>query len=61
VPLGRATVDARDGDLSFALRKFDSTNDFNEISRENILDYVQEKYAGLYKYVKMCYAKTSSL
>jgi hypothetical protein len=61
VHLVRSVVEAHGGDDSFALRTFDFTNAFNEVSRQKILDIVQEKYPGLYPYVKMCYAKTSLL
>jgi hypothetical protein len=52
-------VEARGGDASLALSTFDFTNALNEVSRQKILDIVQEKYPDLYPYVKMCYAKTS--
>jgi hypothetical protein len=39
---------------------FDFTKALNEVSRQKILDIVQEKYPELYPY-KMCYAKTSHL
>jgi Reverse transcriptase (RNA-dependent DNA polymerase) len=59
VHLVRSVVEAHGGDDSFALRTFDFTNAFNEVSRQKILDIAQEKYPELYPYVKMCYAKTS--
>jgi hypothetical protein len=59
VHLVRSVVEARGGDASLALRTFDFTNALNEVSRQKILDIVQEKYPELYPYVKMCYAKTS--
>jgi hypothetical protein len=59
VHLVRSVVEARGGDASLALRTSDFTNALNEVSRQKILDIVQEKYPELYPYVKMCYAKTS--
>jgi hypothetical protein len=61
VHLVRSVVEAHGGDDSFALRTFDFTNAFNEVSRQKILDNVQEKYPELYPYVNLCYAKTSHL
>jgi hypothetical protein len=61
VHLVRSAVEAHGGDSSFALWTFDFTNAFNEVSKQKILDIVQEKYPELYPYVKMCYAKTSHL
>jgi hypothetical protein len=61
VHLVRSVVETNGGDASFALRTFDFTNAFSEVSRQKILDIVQEKYPELYLYVKMCYAKTSHL
>jgi hypothetical protein len=61
VHLVRSVVEAHGGDDSFALRTFDFTNAFNEVSRQKILDFVSEKSPELYPYVKMCYAKTSDL
>jgi hypothetical protein len=61
VHLVRSVVEAHGGDDSFALRTFDFTNAFNEVSRQKILDIVQEKYPELHPYVKICYAKTSHL
>jgi hypothetical protein len=57
----RSVAEAHGGDASFALRTFDFTNAFKEVSRQKILDIVQEKYPESYPYVKMCYAKTSHL
>jgi hypothetical protein len=57
----RSVVEAHGGDDSFALRTFDFTSAFNEVSSQKILDIVQEKYPELYPYVKMCYATTSHL
>jgi hypothetical protein len=57
----RSVVEAHGGDASFALRTFDFTNAFNEVSRQKILDIVQEKYPESYPCVKMCCAKTSLL
>jgi hypothetical protein len=54
-------VEAHGSDASFAWRIFDFTNAFNEVSSQNFLDIVREKYPELYPYVKMCYAKTSQL
>jgi hypothetical protein len=51
--LVRSVVEAHGGDDSFALRTFDFTNAFNEVSRQKILDIVQEKYPELSPYVKM--------
>jgi hypothetical protein len=61
VHLVRSVVEAHGGDDSFALRTFDFTNAFNKVSRQKILDIVQEKYPELHPYVKICYAKTSHL
>jgi hypothetical protein len=61
VHLIRAVDEAHGGDDSFALRTFDFTNAFNEVSRQESLDIVQEKYPELHPYVKMCHAKTSHL
>jgi hypothetical protein len=61
VHLARSVVEAHSGDDSFALRAFDFTNAYNEVSGQKILDIVKEKYPELYLYVKMCYAKTSHL
>jgi hypothetical protein len=61
VHLVRSVVEAHGSDDSFALRTFDFTNAFNEVSRQKILDIVQDKYPELYPYVKMCYAKSSHL
>jgi hypothetical protein len=44
VHLVRSVIEAHGGDASFALRTFDFTNAFNEVSRQKILDIVQEKY-----------------
>jgi hypothetical protein len=54
-------VEAHGDEASFALRTFDFTNAFKEVSGQKILDVVQEKYPELYTYVKTCYAKTSHL
>jgi hypothetical protein len=59
VHLVRSVVEAHGGDDSFALRTFDFTHAFNEVSRQKILDIMREKYPELYPYVKMCYSKTS--
>jgi hypothetical protein len=61
VHLVRSVVEAHGDDDSFALRTFDFTNAFNEVSRQKILDIVHEKYPELYPYVKMCSAKSSHL
>jgi hypothetical protein len=59
VHLVRSVVEAHDGDASSALRALDFTNAFKEVSRQKILDIVQEKYPELFPCVKMGYAKTS--
>jgi hypothetical protein len=41
VHLVRSVVEAHGGDDSFALRTFDFTNAFNEVSRQKILDIAQ--------------------
>jgi hypothetical protein len=56
-----SVVEAHSGDDSFALRAFDFTNAYNEVSGQKILDIAKEKYLELYPYVKMCYTKTSHL
>jgi hypothetical protein len=61
VHLVRSVVEAHGGDDSFALRTLCFNDAFNEVSRQKILDTVQEKYPALYPYVKMCYAKSSHL
>jgi hypothetical protein len=43
VHLVRSVAEAHGGDASLALRTFDFTNAFNEVSRQKILDIVQEK------------------
>jgi hypothetical protein len=44
VHLVRSVVEAYGGDASFALRTFDFTNAFKEVSSQKILDIVQAKY-----------------
>jgi hypothetical protein len=61
VHLVRSVFEAHGGDDLFALRIFDFSNAFNEVSRRKIRDIVQAKYLELYPYVKMCYAKTPHL
>jgi hypothetical protein len=41
-------VEAYGDDDSYALKTFDFTNAFNEVSRQKILNIVQEKYPELY-------------
>jgi hypothetical protein len=61
VHLVRSVAEAHGGDASLALKTFDFTNAFIEVSRQKILDIVQEKYPELYPYVKICYAKASQI
>jgi Reverse transcriptase (RNA-dependent DNA polymerase) len=61
VRLVRSVVETHGGDDSSVLGTFDFTNAFNEVSRQKILDIVQEKYPELYPYVKMCFATTCHL
>jgi hypothetical protein len=46
--LVRSVVEAYGDDDSYALKAFDFTNAFNEVSRQKILNIVQEKYPELY-------------